>query len=67
MRTAQYDSDHLCQRVRAYLHRKAGDRREAQLWYWRCGATPWAGSTASEWEDIVQTILANRVVANAYT
>jgi hypothetical protein len=60
------DSDHFCKRVRAYLYRKAGDENNAQLWYWRSGATRWTGSTQSEWEDIVQTIITDRVVANAY-
>jgi hypothetical protein len=60
------DSDHFCKRVRAYLYRKAGDENNAQLWYWRSGATRWDGSAQSEWEDIVQTIIADRVVANAY-
>jgi len=58
---------HFCQRVRAYLYRKAGDSNNAQLWYWRSGATRWTGSAQSEWEDIVKTILAERVVTNAYT
>ena len=67
VRAAQFDSSHFCQRVRAYLYRKAGEDNNAQLYYWRAGATRWAGSTQSEWEDIVQTILAERVVTNAYT
>ena len=67
MRSAEFDASHFCQRVRAYLYRKAGDSNNAQLWYWRSGATRWTGSSRSEWEDIVKTILAERVVTNAYT
>jgi hypothetical protein len=66
-RAAQSDTSHFCQRVRAYLYRKAGDSNNAQLWYWRSGATRWTDSSQSEWEDIVKTILAERVVTNAYT
>ncbi|MCP5155099.1 MAG: hypothetical protein H6983_13085 [Ectothiorhodospiraceae bacterium] len=64
---AEFDTGHLCRRVRAYLHRKAGDTGNAELWYWRAGTTPWVGSLEDEWADIVHTILAERVVANAYT
>lgn len=67
MRAAAADSGHTCKRVRAYLYRKAGDAGQAQLWYYRSGAAPWTGTTQSEWEDIVQTVLADRVVANAYS
>jgi len=66
MRAAASASDHTCKRVRAYLHRKAGDAEQATLWYYRCGAAPWTGSTQSEWEDIVHTVMADRVVASAY-
>lgn len=67
MRAARNDASHLGGRVRAYLLRRAGDADGAQLWYWRCGAAPWQGSLESEWEDIVRTVLAERVVRNAYT
>lgn len=67
MRIAEYDESHFCMRVRAYLYRKAGDENNAQLWYWRSGATRWTDSPRSEWEDIVQSILTERVVSNAYT
>jgi hypothetical protein len=67
MRAAQSDASHFGQRVLAYLHRKAGDGDNAHLWYWRSGAPPWTGSPESEWEDIVKSVLAERVVANAYT
>lgn len=67
LRAATCDSSHAGLRVRAYLHRKAGDDAEAELWYFRSGAPPWTGSLRAEWEDIVKTVLADRVVANAYT
>lgn len=67
MRAARNDPSHLGLRVRAYLHRKAGDADEARLWYWRSGATPWPGSPESEWRDIVHTVLTERVVRDAYT
>ena len=67
IRTAEFDTSHFCKRVRAYLYRKAGDDGNAELWYWRAGTTAWSGSTESEWEDIVKTILAERVVNNAYS
>lgn len=66
IRTAEFDASFFCQRVRAYLFRKAGDSNNAQLWYWRSGATRWTDSAHSEWEDIVKSILAERVVTNAY-
>jgi hypothetical protein len=67
IRAAEFAASFFCQRVRAYLYRKAGDSNNAQLWYWRSGATRWTDSTQSEWEDIVKSILAERVVTNAYT
>jgi len=67
LRAAASDHGHLGLRVRAYLHRKAGDEDEARLWYWRSGAPRWEGSAESEWEDIVRTVLADRVVRDAYT
>jgi hypothetical protein len=66
-RAAEADDGHFGKRVRAYLCRKAGDERNARLWYWRSGASPWTGSPQSEWEDIVRTVLAERVVASAYS
>ena len=66
IRLAESDADYYCKRVRAYLYRKADDHNNAQLWYWRSGAIRWTGSVQSEWEDIVKSILAERVVASAY-
>lgn len=67
MRAARSDTSHFGQRVLAYLHRKSGDDDTAHLWYWRSGASPWTGSLESEWQDIAKTVLAERVVTNAYT
>jgi hypothetical protein len=67
VRAAEFDANFFCQRVRAYLYRKDGDSNNAQLWYWRAGAIRWTDSSQSEWEDIVKSILAERVVTNAYT
>lgn len=66
IRAAEFDKGHYCQRVRAYLYRKAGDENNAQLLYWRSGTKPWSGSSESEWQDIVQSIIAERIVASAY-
>ena len=66
MRAARSDDSHHGKRILAYLHRKAGNAGEAELWYWRAGATQWSGSVESEWEDIVKTVLTERVVANSY-
>lgn len=67
LRAANNDASHLALRVRAYLHRKAGRAEQARLWYFRSGAAPWQGSPESEWQDIVHTVLTDRVVRDAYT
>ena len=67
MRAAEFDGNHACLRVRAYLFRKMGDANKAQLWYWRAGAKAWQGSSESEWKDIVMSVLSERPVANAYS
>lgn len=67
LRAAQADPGHLGKRLQAHLCRRAGDERNARLWYWRSGASPWQGSLGSEWEDLVRTVLLERVVINAYT
>jgi hypothetical protein len=66
LRAAMNDPGHLGLRVCAYLHRKAGRAEEARLWYFRSGAAPWQGSPGSEWQDIVHTVLTERVVRDAY-
>ncbi|QJW89072.1 hypothetical protein HNV11_06555 [Spirosoma taeanense] len=42
--------DHL----HAYLHRKEGDRFNANYWYRRAGATFFNGSLDEEWKQLVQ-------------
>lgn len=66
-RAANFDDNYACKRVRAYLARKEGDVHKARLWYWRSGAPQWTGSSESEWEDIVKSVLIERPVTNAYT
>lgn len=65
-RAAASEGSMSCAGVRAYLHRKAGDESEARIWYWRSGQSQWEGTAASEWLDIVQTIMAEFPVASAY-
>lgn len=65
-RAAHFEESPSCQRVRAYLLRKKGRNREARMAYWRAGVRPWEGDDASEWLDIVQTLLAEFPVASAY-
>ena len=55
-----------CGRVRAYLHRKAGDEHATRVAYWRCGETVPTGSLAAEWDQLVQIFLVEIVVAMAY-
>ena len=53
---AQERDDADGMRVHAYLHRKEGDLSNAGYWYRRCGASPFAGSLAEEWETLVQSL-----------
>lgn len=41
-------------RLHAYLHRKEGDRFNANYWYRRAVATFYTGSLEQEWEELVQ-------------
>ena len=43
--------------VHAYLHRKEGDRWNANYWYNRAGRSMPEHSLQQEWEDIVKTFL----------
>jgi hypothetical protein len=45
--TATYD------RLHAYLHRKEGDRFNADYWYRRAGVGSYAGTLEEEWNDLV--------------
>ncbi|WP_420148012.1 hypothetical protein [Spirosoma sp.] len=46
--TQRYD------RLHAYLHRKEGDRFNANYWYRRANATFFNGSLEEEWQELVQ-------------
>ncbi|UFH54038.1 hypothetical protein [Spirosoma sp. KNUC1025] len=48
----------LYDRLHAYLHRKEGDRFNANYWYRRAGATFFNGSLEDEWKELVQQNLA---------
>lgn len=41
-------------RLHAYLHRKEGDRFNANYWYRRAGTSFFAGSLDDEWAALVQ-------------
>lgn len=41
-------------RLHAYLHRKEGDRFNANYWYRRTGASFFEGPLADEWAALVQ-------------
>lgn len=44
-------------RLHAYLHRKEGDRFNANYWYRRAGAPFFQGSLADEWSELVMQYL----------
>ena len=41
-------------RLHAYLHRKEGDRFNANYWYRRAGTSFFEGSLADEWDALVR-------------
>jgi hypothetical protein len=43
--------------IHAYLHRKEGDRSNAQYWYQRANRKMPAYSLQQEWEEIVSVLL----------
>ncbi|GAB4033354.1 hypothetical protein [Spirosoma gilvum] len=45
-------------RLHAYLHRKEGDRFNANYWYRRAGASFFSGSLDDEWTALVKQMLA---------
>jgi hypothetical protein len=53
------DSEHQtdCNWVHAYLHRKEGDKWNANYWYQRAGKTMPASSLKEEWEALVGALL----------
>jgi hypothetical protein len=50
---AQERDDAAGMGVHAYLHRKEGDRSNAEYWYRRCGAMPSTLTLDEEWEALV--------------
>jgi hypothetical protein len=46
--------------VHAYLHRKEGDQGNAGYWYRRAGRPIAIGDLDSEWQQIVEELLARR-------
>ena len=54
---AQRREDQAGNRVHAYLHRKEGDLSNAGYWYRRCRTTMPEASLATEWNDLVRTML----------
>ncbi|GAB3507001.1 hypothetical protein GCM10027341_40960 [Spirosoma knui] len=52
------EGDQPYDRLHAYLHRKEGDRFNANYWYRRAGATFFNGSLEAEWSELVQQNLA---------
>jgi len=60
-KTAHNLVDHLEDKtafwVHAYLHRKEGDRGNAQYWYSRAGKKMPSNSLQQEWEDLVDALI----------
>lgn len=48
------EGDRPYDRLHAYLHRKEGDRFNANYWYRRAGTSFFDGSLESEWQELVQ-------------
>ncbi|SFC85780.1 hypothetical protein [Spirosoma endophyticum] len=48
------EGDQPYDRLHAYLHRKEGDRFNANYWYRRAKATFFDGSLEEEWRELVQ-------------
>jgi hypothetical protein len=48
--------------VHAYLHRKEGDASNAGYWYGRAGKPHARQTLETEWTDIVEALLAERVM-----
>lgn len=45
--------------IHAYLHRKEGDRSNAQYWYHRAGKKMPANSLEQEWKELVIALLSD--------
>ena len=53
----QERDDQAGMRVHAYLHRKEGDRSNAEYWYRRCRTTPSIFTLDEEWEELASALL----------
>lgn len=53
----QDEEDGFSARIHAYLHRKEGDRFNADYWYQRAGTRRPDISLEQEWEVLVKTLL----------
>lgn len=53
---AQSGNDRNSAWVHAYLHRKEGDRANAEYWYRRAGQPSYNGSLTEEWQQIVDAL-----------
>lgn len=51
------EGDKPFDRLHAYLHRKEGDRFNANYWYRRAGASFFDGSLEEEWKQLVEQAL----------
>ncbi|GAB4035394.1 hypothetical protein [Spirosoma jeollabukense] len=49
-----HEGEQSYDRLHAYLHRKEGDRFNANYWYRRAKATFFDGSLEEEWRELVQ-------------
>jgi hypothetical protein len=55
-----HEGEQLYDRLHAYLHRKEGDRFNANYWYRRARASFFEGSLDDEWKQLVTQMLAAR-------
>ena len=53
-RAQSREGDPPYDRLHAYLHRKEGDRFNANYWYRRAGTSFFAGSLGDEWSELVR-------------
>ena len=56
---AQDINDHMGSLIHAYLHRKEGDKWNANYWYTRAGREMPDHSLEQEWENICEELLVN--------
>lgn len=49
--------DNTAARIHAYLHRKEGDKWNADYWYTKAGKSMPANTLEQEWEELVKALL----------